>query len=359
MDFNPKKAKNPQRFKSSISNSNLLISASKNPPRKKNNIANIIIYNGAGSKDKKSKDDTSTLRVLNKKSSRINQKRKTDQRYSVRYRSSNQIRQNNDINGLFAKIQNDNKKKVKNISKIIQKNKQKNKTKNTRNIRKSKTVIVKKTKIEDIIDESIDEMDYNTALAKDKRPLCTMFLEKIEDKMQIVNIFIYNDIVPRGLRILLLILNIDIYFLINGLFYNEDYISKLYHSKEKETIFSFIKRSSERIVYTSLVGVAIEFLIDCFFPEEASLRSILENTKNNIAAMNVDLGKFYKTTRNNYIIFISISYIITLFSLYYVICFNNVYPNTKFEWIKSSVVICIIMQLYDIIKGAKHHNSDS
>ena len=33
-------------------------------------------------------------------------------------------------------------------------------------------------------------------------------------------------------------------------------------------------------------------------------------------------------------------------SWYYISCFNNVYSNTKFEWLKSSIFIIIIMQLY-------------
>ena len=193
-------------------------------------------------------------------------------------------------------------------------------------------------------------MDYYTALSKDKRTFCRIFLDSIQDNVKIINIFIHNDIIPTSLKILLLILDIDIYFVINGLFYNESYISMLFNSTEKETFFNFIKRSTQRIVYTTIVSTFIEFLIDWFFPEQSQLRSIVVNSKDNTKELNTCLEEFYKKTRNNYIIFISISYVITLFSWYYIMCFNNVYPNTKYEWIKSSVVICIIMQLYDIIK---------
>ena len=34
-----------------------------------------------------------------------------------------------------------------------------------------------------------------------------------------------------------------------------------------------------------------------------------------------------------------------LVSWYYISCFNNVYSNTKIEWLKSSIFIIIIMQL--------------
>ena len=34
--------------------------------------------------------------------------------------------------------------------------------------------------------------------------------------------------------------------------------------------------------------------------------------------------------------------------MYYVTCFNNIYPNVKVEWIETSIII-IIMQILSII----------
>ena len=187
-------------------------------------------------------------------------------------------------------------------------------------------------------------MDYFTALEYDKRSFCKMFIDKIEDNLLIINIFIYNNIIPRSLRILLLILKIDIYFVINGLFYNESYISELFHSTEKDTFFKFLRRSISRIVYTSIVSTIIEFLIDCFFPEETDLRSLLINTKNNLDKLKLNLDIFLVHTKNNYITFICISYFITLFSWYYVTCFNNVYSNTKY--VGSNRVLLYVLLCY-------------
>ena len=117
-----------------------------------------------------------------------------------------------------------------------------------------------------------------------------------------------------------------------------------------KTFFTFIRRSVARIVYTSLVSTIIEFLIDYFYPEETHLRSLLINTKNSLIKLKANLLIFLEKTKNNYIAFICISYFITIFSWYYVSCFNNVYPHTKYEWIKSSVIICFIMQIKIIIK---------
>ena len=56
-----------------------------------------------------------------------------------------------------------------------------------------------------------------------------------------------------------------------------------------------------------------------------------------------------KNIINNYWLFIIISYIMTIISWYYITCFNNVYPNLKLEWIKSSLFILIIMQIVSIL----------
>ena len=54
--------------------------------------------------------------------------------------------------------------------------------------------------------------------------------------------------------------------------------------------------------------------------------------------------------QRRYFLFIIIVYIILLISLYYLLCFNYVYPKTQIEWIKSSIAIMIIMQILSILK---------
>ena len=56
-----------------------------------------------------------------------------------------------------------------------------------------------------------------------------------------------------------------------------------------------------------------------------------------------------KNTYTKYNIFIIITSIIMIISLYYVFCFNNVYSSIKGEWIKSSIIIISIMQIFPIL----------
>ena len=70
--------------------------------------------------------------------------------------------------------------------------------------------------------------------------------------------------------------------------------------------------------------------------------------KKNINMMKNKVYQLLKITLNRVIYFIIISFIITIFTLYYISCFNNIYPHMKYEWIISSIMIIIIMQIFTI-----------
>ena len=54
--------------------------------------------------------------------------------------------------------------------------------------------------------------------------------------------------------------------------------------------------------------------------------------------------------QKRYISFIIMTFVLLLFSLYYVLCFNYVYPKTQIEWVKSSILIIIVMQIMSVLK---------
>ena len=69
------------------------------------------------------------------------------------------------------------------------------------------------------------------------------------------------------LKIVLLLLDIDLYLIINALFFNENYISDLLNSGS-DTIGSFIDRLFDRIVIITITGVIINYVVEFFFTEE-------------------------------------------------------------------------------------------
>ena len=126
----------------------------------------------------------------------------------------------------------------------------------------------------------LDDMDYDDAIKKDKRKFCSYFYEKLKINQIILNTFSAIDpLRPRVIKIMLFVLEIDLYLFINGLFFNEDYVSEVFHSKKPENFFTFIPRSIDRFFYTTLVGVIISYIIDLFFMMKKKLKEYLKEKK--------------------------------------------------------------------------------
>ena len=191
-----------------------------------------------------------------------------------------------------------------------------------------------------------DDMDYDDAIKKDKRKFFNFFWSRVKVNTWIINIIFSNEkLKPRSIKLLLFILNVDLYFVVNGFFFNEKYISEVYHSNKEEKFFDFVTRTNYNFFYASMVGALIEYMIKCFFVEERKFQNLFRREKDNEIKLRAEFGLILNLIKSRYIAFFVTSYVITLLSWYYVTCFNNVYPNMKIEWIKSSITIIIIMIL--------------
>ena len=197
---------------------------------------------------------------------------------------------------------------------------------------------------------AIDDMEYDDAIKKDNRQFFEFFYETLQDKQIIANTFFAKDpLKPRSIKIILFVLNIILYFVVNGLFFSEDYASEVFHLEEKETFFSFVPRSISRFVYTTVVSLIIGFIVDCFFTEEKKVKGIFIREKENLYNLKGEIVIVIKEIQNRYFGFIFLVLFVLIISLYYLVCFNYVYPHFQIEWIKSSIIIFIIMQILSIL----------
>ena len=201
--------------------------------------------------------------------------------------------------------------------------------------------------INEYLKTDLNDMDYDQAIKEDKRKICKFFFEKIKTEQILLNTFFKNEVLkPIPVKIILLILNFDLYLIINGLFFNESYISDLLNSSsDANTLLSFINRIIDRIAIITLTGLIINYIVEFFFVEEKKIKRILRIEKDNVVVLKYEIVQIIKNSYNRYNIFIILSSIIMIFSLYYIFCFNNVYPCIKGEWLKSSFIIICIMQI--------------
>ena len=83
---------------------------------------------------------------------------------------------------------------------------------------------------------------------------------------------------------------------------------------------------------------------------EDKIKGIFKREKDNKIILKRSIALLIKEIQKRYISFIIMTFVIFLFSLYYILCFNYVYPKTQIEWIKSSILIIIVLQIISILK---------
>jgi len=289
---------------------------------------------------RKNINDNNNLNPEEKKGTIIKRKSlKNPTKISIRKKESTN-KMNNKINSVSMKNSND----IINISDQRLENKEKENDQIMLNLQNKINI-----NIREYIKTDPDDMDYDDAIREDKRTFCQYFWFKIKKEQILLSTFCRREILkPLPMKIILLILNIALYLVINGLFFNEDYISDLLKSGA-DTVSSFVERILDRIVIITITGIIINYIIEFFFVEESKIKGILKREKDNIIILKYEIVQIIKNTYKKYNIFIIISVIIMLISLYYVFCFNNVYSSIKGEWLKSSIIIIIIMQILPIL----------
>ena len=195
----------------------------------------------------------------------------------------------------------------------------------------------------------LGELAFDDAIVEDKRKFTKCFCQILKERQMIAYTFIAQDpLKTRCTKIMLLCLNIIIYFVINGLFFNEEYISEIFNSTD-ENFFSFFPRSLSKFFFCALFSEIISYITDMFFLEEKKIVGIYKREKDNKAILKKQIKEIIKGIKKRYLAFIIIVFVIILISFYYLLCFNYVYPHTQIEWVKSSITILFIMQILSIL----------
>ena len=203
--------------------------------------------------------------------------------------------------------------------------------------------------MEEYLETELENLVFEEVLERDKRKFCSFLAEKLKYNLLIVNIFLVKEpLKPRTIKISLLILNIDLYLIVNALFINEEFISDVFNS-DKDNFFTFLPRCIDRIFYTTLVKVIVNYIIDFFFIEEKKIKIILKSKKNTINDVKMKINEILVKIMRRFLFFIIFVFVFLLFSLFYITCFNYRYYYSIDEWIKSSIFIIIFMEILSII----------
>ena len=204
--------------------------------------------------------------------------------------------------------------------------------------------------MEEYIQTDPNDMDYDDAIRRDKRTICTFFCDKLQSDFFTLNVFcLYEPLNPRPIKLLLFIMNVDLNFFVNGLFFTEEHLEVVFNL-QNDSFLNIIDRFMNRVLYITLIDIIINYVSDFFFYEERIIKKIFKREKENILFLKYEMAQITKNIKSRYNSFIIVCFSVALFVWYYAFCFNNIYPSMKIEWIITSIIIIFVMQAFDFLK---------
>ena len=204
----------------------------------------------------------------------------------------------------------------------------------------------------DYNEKEINELDYEEAIIYDKRTFSQIFWYTLKQKQTIINTFCSKDpLKPFSIKLSVMIFSFTCYFVINGFLYNEEYVSNKLTSEGNKGFYEYISDSIERILYTSIVGGLISFIIGILFNTEKKIEKVIDKNKNNKILLKGEIAKIYRCNNIRIIGFIILQFIIMGMFTIYIFCFCYVYPNNKLDWFESSLIIITIMQSFSLFSS--------
>ena len=226
-----------------------------------------------------------------------------------------------------------------------------NKEKKMLNINKSKITtnklnIDKILKIEDNNNELLNEqelnnLEYENALKYDKRDFFRYYISIIKHKHTIIfTFFISNDYNLITIKLSLFLVSFSLYFVINGFFFSDDTMHKIYEDKGSS---KFIYQMPQ-IIYSSVVSLVINTILKILSLSQSSfLKLKKENDLNTARNKAQDINKCLKI---KFLIFFIFSFLLMVFFWYYISCFCAVYNNTQIILIKDTFISYGISMIY-------------
>ena len=215
----------------------------------------------------------------------------------------------------------------------IKKNKTKTKTKT-----KAKEY---KVKYKNLNDQELNSLEYKLALKYDKRTYIHYYWSLLKRKQLILFSFIpNNDYNIRTIKIALFLISFSLYFTINGFFFNDKTMRKIYVDKGK---YNFIFQIPQ-ILYSTLVSTAIHVILKILSLTEKNVLELKDIIDNKIIMKKAK--KIENCLKIKFIIFFILSFVFMVFFWYFISCFCAVYVNTQIILIKDTIISFSLSMVY-------------
>ena len=171
------------------------------------------------------------------------------------------------------------------------------------------------------------------AIELDKRTYFQYYWSLVKKKQLILFAFLPNNDYNLGtIKIALFLINFSLYFTINGFFFSDDSMHKVYEDNGE---YNFYYRIPQ-IVYSTLIPAVINMILRTLALSEKAIIELKET---------VDICNSLNKSKNvqsclkiKFISFFLLSFIIIGFCWYFISCFCGVYMNTQIILIKDTII---------------------
>ena len=190
-----------------------------------------------------------------------------------------------------------------------------------------------KKKIIILNDHELNNLPYEDAKKCDKRNYSQFYFSLLKNKHAILFTFFQNnDYNSKFIKINLFLFSYTIYFTVNGLFFNDSTMHKIYQDGGS---YNFIYQIPLAI-YSSLICSIINTLIKTLSLSQTNILAIkyLEYNEN----LEKIVNNIIKCLKIKFRLYFILTFIISILFWYYLGCFCAVYKNTQLLLIKDSII---------------------
>ena len=190
-------------------------------------------------------------------------------------------------------------------------------------------------------DQELNTLEYNLAIKYDKRTYLKYYWSLLKKKHLILFAFFpSNDYNIATIKISLFILSFALYFTINGFFFSDETMHKIY---KDNGVFDILFQIPQ-ILYSTVISALINMILKQLSLSENSILSIKEE-KDWIKAVEKS-KKIEKCLKIKFIIFFILSSLFMIFFWYFISCFCAVYTNTQIILIKDTLFSFGLSMIY-------------
>ena len=202
---------------------------------------------------------------------------------------------------------------------------------------------IKNDKILSMNDQELNSLDYKNALFYDKRTYFQYYWSLLKKKHMIFFAFIpSNDYNLQYLKISLLLLSFSLSLNINGFFFSDKTMHKIY---EDEGVVNYLYQIAQ-IIYSTIISSVISIILRKLSLIEDTILKIKKKKKSNKAIEM--LREAHKCIKIQFVIFFVLSFLLLFFFWYFISCFCGVYINTQMILIIDSLTSFGLSMVYPL-----------